>query len=54
MLYLELVSCGYLLVQTKFHVIQSINVVQIVVALLGALYHVHYFDSKLSFMLFKA
>jgi hypothetical protein len=33
----ELVSCGYLLVQIKFHVIQSMNVIQIVVALLGSL-----------------
>jgi hypothetical protein len=33
----NLVSCGYLVVQTKFHVIQSMNVIQIVVALLGSL-----------------
>jgi hypothetical protein len=33
----DLVSCGYLVVQIKFHVIQSVNVIQIVVALLGSL-----------------
>ncbi len=33
----ELVSCGYLLVQIKFHVTQSMNIIQIVVALLGSL-----------------
>ncbi|CAK9237678.1 unnamed protein product [Sphagnum troendelagicum] len=33
----KLVSCGYFLVQIKFHVIQSMNTIQIVVALLGSL-----------------